>query len=741
MCYNRVAIAHHHRNEVAAMSRARIAVAVILLLSLAVVGQAAARPAAETPPLPAGLTAADVPTGTLVDLAAPLAGLERFDGGRDAPAATTGLWRQMLFELRRASLVERGWPEPRDLERRALAAAPPEVVPVALLDAAYDRLRPDTPADRQAWSRADVVPGRVFAAAALRPVTHRGARIELQFAAELCVGGLPARLAVDPDDGGGWRDVGPGGRLAASYAATGPRTLRLRATDAGGAERHAAFTLEVAALQTPQPTATWPVAASVPFDGAAGAGSAYVYLAEGRTQLTNPVVVVEGFDLDDSMGWDVLYEMLNQEQLLETLRAEGFDAVVLDFASATAPIQRNAFVLTELLGMVRAAVGPQRTSALIGASMGGLVSRYALGWLAQQQIDSGVRTWIAFDSPQRGAVIPLGLQHWLEFFQGDAEAAAFLLSRLDTPAARQLLLQHHLATSGTTAAPDPLRTAFEADLQAVGLPPCRRVAVANGSGAVVNQGFAPGQQIIRYEYDSFLVDIRGNVWAVPQQTTARIFQGVMNVIWPLPDTYRDVNVAGAVSWDGAPGGWRASMAQMDTTSVPYGDIEALFGHHCFIPTVSALDLAGVGPLHDVLADPDLMSRTTFDALHVPLQNQEHVSITPESALWFLDEVREGATAAEALPAVAAATLRAFPNPFNPRTTVSFELPAAGHALLEAFDLRGRRVAVLLDADLPAGRQDAVWDGSAGGSSPAAGAYLLRLRAAGGVSTARVMLVE
>ncbi|MDO9172165.1 MAG: hypothetical protein Q7W29_10070, partial [bacterium] len=310
------------------MPRIRIAFVVLLLLCPAVPVLASARPPAATPVLPSGLTAADVPTGTLVDLAAPLSGLERFDGAPDAPAATTGLWRQMLFELRRASVIARGWPEPRDLERRALLEAAPEVVPVALLDAAYDRLRPGSPADRQTWSRADVVAGRVFAAAALRPVTYRGARIELSFAADLCVGGLPPRLEVDPDDGGGWRDVGPDGRLTASYTATGIHTLRLRATTPDGALRHAAFTLEVAAQKTPQPTTTWPVTESVPYDGAAGAGSAYVYLAEGRTQLANPVVVVEGFDLDDTMGWDVLYEMLNQEQLIETLRAEGYDAVV-----------------------------------------------------------------------------------------------------------------------------------------------------------------------------------------------------------------------------------------------------------------------------------------------------------------------------------------------------------------------------------------------------------------------------
>ncbi|MDO9171308.1 MAG: hypothetical protein Q7W29_05705, partial [bacterium] len=270
------------------MSRNRITVFATLFVSLALVAQVAARPFAGTPPLPAGLTIADVPSGTLVDLAAPLAGLERFDGSGNAPAATTGLWRQMLFELRRSSLMERGWPEPRDLERRALAAASPEVVPVALLDASYDRLRPGTPADRQRWDRADVERGRVFAAAALRPVTYHGARVELLFAADLCVGGLPPRLEVDPDDGGGWRDVGPDGRLTASYTATGIHTLRLRATTPDGALRHAAFTLDVAALQTPQPTETWPVTASVLYDGAAGAGSAYVYLAEGRTSWPTP---------------------------------------------------------------------------------------------------------------------------------------------------------------------------------------------------------------------------------------------------------------------------------------------------------------------------------------------------------------------------------------------------------------------------------------------------------------------
>ncbi|MBK9474624.1 MAG: hypothetical protein IPO18_20520 [bacterium] len=39
------------------------------------------------------------------------------------------------------------------------------------------------------------------------------------------------------------------------------------------------------------------------------------------------------------------------------------------------------------------------------------------------------------------------------------------------------------------------------------------MAVANGSGTAQGQGYAPGTQLISYEYYSFLVDLIGNVQA------------------------------------------------------------------------------------------------------------------------------------------------------------------------------------------------------------------------------------
>ena len=79
-----------------------------------------------------------------------------------------------------------------------------------------------------------------------------------------------------------------------------------------------------------------------------------------------------------------------------------------------------------------------------------------------------------------------------------------------------------------------------------------------------------------------------------------------------------------------------------------------------------------------------------------------------------------------------------PNPFNPSTTIQFDLSSAEHVRLEIYDVLGRRVRTLLNAELAAGLHEARWDGQgADGRTAAAGVYFYRL-AAGGVVEIRSM---
>ncbi|MBD3221060.1 hypothetical protein GF314_07425 [bacterium] len=94
-------------------------------------------------------------------------------------------------------------------------------------------------------------------------------------------------------------------------------------------------------------------------------------------------------------------------------------------------------------------------------------------------------------------------------------------------------------------------------------------------------------------------------------------------------------------------------------------------------------------------------------------------------------------ASDAPDADLAPRLRAAPSPFNPRTVLSFEAPRSGHARLTMHDVRGRRVATLLDGTVAAGSNRVTWQPR----DLASGVYLARLRLGGATTSCRVVLVE
>jgi hypothetical protein len=83
-----------------------------------------------------------------------------------------------------------------------------------------------------------------------------------------------------------------------------------------------------------------------------------------------------------------------------------------------------------------------------------------------------------------------------------------------------------------------------------------------------------------------------------------------------------------------------------------------------------------------------------------------------------------------------------PNPFNPQTTIAFDLARSGPADLAVFDIQGRRVRQLVSADLAAGRHTAVWYGRDDADRQvASGVYFVRLASDGMTEMGKLVLVK
>lgn len=79
----------------------------------------------------------------------------------------------------------------------------------------------------------------------------------------------------------------------------------------------------------------------------------------------------------------------------------------------------------------------------------------------------------------------------------------------------------------------------------------------------------------------------------------------------------------------------------------------------------------------------------------------------------------------------------FPNPFNPSTTVSFELPNPGEVTLAVYDVMGRLTRTLASGQLPAGQHEVVFDASGLPS----GTYLIRMDTPDGFITRKAILLK
>jgi len=89
-----------------------------------------------------------------------------------------------------------------------------------------------------------------------------------------------------------------------------------------------------------------------------------------------------------------------------------------------------------------------------------------------------------------------------------------------------------------------------------------------------------------------------------------------------------------------------------------------------------------------------------------------------------------------------ALLQNFPNPFNPVTSITFELPTSSYVKITIFNLQGELVRTLFTGAQGPGRYPLLWDGAdETGAKVASGLYFLRMDADGFTDMKKIMLIK
>ena len=95
-----------------------------------------------------------------------------------------------------------------------------------------------------------------------------------------------------------------------------------------------------------------------------------------------------------------------------------------------------------------------------------------------------------------------------------------------------------------------------------------------------------------------------------------------------------------------------------------------------------------------------------------------------------------------LVAIDTLQLTNFPNPFNPSTTISYNLPKTGPVRLDIYNIKGQLVKTLVNQTMLAGTHSVTWDGKDdNGKAASSGVYFYRIVTPDKVLTNKMLMVK
>lgn len=434
------------------------------------------------------------------------------------------------------------------------------------------------------------------------------------------------------------------------------------------------------------PNAITPITATVGYQGFGetqafvGQGEYELFLDTTTGVLDKPIFLVDGFDPGDSRNSTAIYESLNYgtgQNLADDLRAQGFDIVILNFPVYTRPntttvvdggadfIQRNAFILVELINQINAQKVGSEENVVIGPSMGGLISRYALRYMEMNSLDHQTRLYISFDSPHLGANVPIGFQHLFNYMAygplGNAQIQPIVDGLIKSPAARQMLIDHyegHLQAGSAfefntasaslvpTGSPN-YRDAFQNELNAMGFPTTvRNVSVSNGASNGTSN-YTPDFEVMNHTFNitasqRAIINLRFTPAANQTNQVSR-FRGQTFIIVSWFTIFESLANAKAPTFtdglDTAPGGrfdmtgFQAGLGADPLLTEFFDNLNA--DYFCFIPAWSSMAISSTNNLYAPITSSSV---TPFVASSIPTVNENHVTVNAQNLVFMLNEI-------------------------------------------------------------------------------------------------------
>ncbi|MER5749816.1 hypothetical protein [Streptomyces sp. NPDC002088] len=360
-------------------------------------------------------------------------------------------------------------------------------------------------------------------------------------------------------------------------------------------------------------------------------GFAWVFLGSGNSEITRPVIIADGFNLGRS-ELDKLYQFLDggEYPFLTELHRRGRDVILLGFEERTASIMDNAqaaeAVIMETIGR---RVGNTRL-VVGGFSMGGMVTRYALAKLETQRMDHQTAVYFSYDTPHRGATIPVGVQafsYFIPFPGNDFER------QMNSDAARQMLWQHYDKDTGKIQVAKERKDFLAALNRFGGWPQIpRKIAVANGRADGIGlPDVPPGEVALRldkiYPGTTFYTQAQGD-----DVTVAYLYR-------KFPEAEDTITTDSFPELDGAPGGTLHTYKILADAMKKFGaTVDLRHEDVCFVPSVSAVAIRDIEKQDDLYAkikdlDP---GESELDDFLCSSTTTEHTVVTEELGSWLID---------------------------------------------------------------------------------------------------------